>query len=82
MITFKQYYYEQNTAGPGGTLGTWTDVGGQFPGSGDEGYAPNDGRVLSPYGPAGAVLGRKITKKGKKTKIKSVVQRRASFKYF
>lgn len=82
MITFKQYYNEQNTAGPGGALGTWTDVGGQFPGSGDAGYNPNDSRALSPYGPAGAILGRKIVKKGRKSKIKSVVQKRAGFKYF
>jgi hypothetical protein len=74
MITFQKFYKEQNTAGPGGALGTWTDTGGQFPASGDAGYAPGDGRQLSPYGPAGAVLGAKIQKRKKKVKFK--VQRR------
>jgi hypothetical protein len=75
MITFQKYYKEQNTAGPGGALGTWTDTGGQFPASGDAGYAPGDARQLSPYGPAGAVLGAKIKGK-KKKKVKLKVQRR------
>jgi len=74
MITFQEFYKEQNTAGPGGALGTWTDTGGQFPASGDAGYAPGDARQLSIYGPAGAVLGAKI--KGKKKKVKFKVQRR------
>lgn len=76
MITFKEFFREQNTAGPGGTLGTWTDTGGQFPASGDTGYAPGDARQLSPYGPAGAVLGAKIKGK-KKKKVKLKVQRRS-----
>ena len=75
MITFQEFYKEQNTAGPGGALGTWTDTGGQFPASGDAGYAPGDARQLSPYGPVGAVLGTKITGK-KKKKVKFKVQRR------
>jgi len=75
MITFQQFYKEQNTAGPGGALGTWTDAGGQFPASGDAGYAPGDARQLSPYGPAGAILGAKIKGK-KKKKIKFNIQRR------
>lgn len=66
MITFKQYYTEQNTAGPGGALGTWTDTGGSF--GNKDSYAPNDSRMLSPYGPAGATLGAKIIKKGKRNK--------------
>jgi hypothetical protein len=78
MKTFLQYYNEMNTAGPGGVLGTYTDVGGAFPATGDAGYAPGDSRALSPYGPAGAVLGAKI--KGKKRKklpqVKFKVQRR------
>jgi len=68
MITFKQYYNEQNTAGPGGALGTWTDSGGSV-GNVDS-YAPNSAQMLSPFGPAGAVLGAKIIKKGKKNKNK------------
>lgn len=77
MITFKQYYFEEDmTAGPGGALGTWTDTGGAFPASGDAGYAPGDARQLSIYGPAGAVLGAKIKGK-KKKKVKFQVQRRA-----
>jgi hypothetical protein len=75
MITFQQFYREQNMAGPGGALGTWTDTGGQFPASGDAGYAPGDARQLSPYGPAGAVLGAKIKGK-KKKKVKFSMQRR------
>jgi hypothetical protein len=75
MITFKEFFREQNTAGPGGALGTWTDTGGQFPASGDAGYAPGDARQLSPYGPAGAILGSKIKGK-KKKKIVFKVQRR------
>jgi hypothetical protein len=76
MISFKQYYNEQNTAGAGGALGSWTSTGGQFPASGDAGYAPGDARQLSPYGPAGAVLGAKIKGKGKKKKVKLNIQRR------
>lgn len=76
MITFKDFYREQNVAGSGGALGTWNSVGGQFPGSGDTGYNPDDLRQLSPYGPAGAVLGAKIKGK-KKKKIKSKIYRRS-----
>lgn len=78
MITFKQFYLEQNTAAPGGALGNWVSTGGSFPATGDAGYAPGDARALSPHGPAGAVLGAKI--KGKKRKklpqVKFKVQRR------
>ena len=78
MITFSQYFKEQNVAGSGGAFGTYTDTGGAFPASGDAGYAPGDSRALSPYGPAGAVLGAKV--KGKKKKklpqVKFKVQRR------
>lgn len=68
MITFKQYYSEQNTAGPGGAFGTWTDTGGSV--GNKDSYAPNNAEVLSPFGPAGAVLGAKIIKKGKRNKNK------------
>jgi hypothetical protein len=34
-----------NTAGPGSSLGTWTDVGNQFPSQNDSGYAPGDYRL-------------------------------------
>jgi len=78
MITFLQFYGEQNFAASGGALGTWTDTGGAFPASGDTGYAPGDARALSTHGPAGAVLGRKRKGKKKKTlpQVKLKVQRR------
>lgn len=78
MKTFLQFYREQNTAGPGGALGSWASTGGDFPASGDTGYAPGDARALSPYGPAGAVLGRKIKgkKKSKLPQVKLRIQRR------
>lgn len=34
-----------NTAGPGSVLGSWTDVGNQFPSQNDNGYAPGDYRL-------------------------------------
>lgn len=76
MITFKQFYNEQNLAGSGGVFGNYTDTGGAFPASGDAGYAPGDSRALSPYGPAGAVLGAKVKKKKKQSKISYKIQRR------
>ena len=76
MKTFIQYYREQNIAGPGGALGSYTDTGGAFPGTGDAGFNPGDNRSLSPYGPAGAVLGAKTEKKKKTSKVKFKVQRR------
>jgi hypothetical protein len=77
MITFYQYFKEQNAAAPGNALGSWTSTGGQFPASGDAGYAPGDARALSPYGPAGAVLGAKTKKKKNKLpQVKFKVQRR------
>jgi len=34
-----------NTAGPGSVLGSWTDVGNQFPSQNDTGYNPGDYRL-------------------------------------
>lgn len=76
MITFKQFFNEQNIAGSGGAFGSYTDTGGAFPASGDAGYAPGDSRALSPYGPAGAILGSKIKKKKKQSQVKYKIQRR------
>jgi hypothetical protein len=76
MITFSEYFREQNVAAAGGALGSWTSTGGAFPAAGDAGYNPGDYRALSPVGPAGAVLGAKISKKGKKKKTKFKIQRR------
>jgi hypothetical protein len=41
----EKWCMESNTAGPGATLGTWTDVGNQFPSQNDSGYAPGDYRL-------------------------------------
>lgn len=68
MITFKQYYSEQNVAGPGGVFGSYTDTGGSV--GNKDSYATNNAQILSPFGPSGAVLGAKIIKKGKKNKNK------------
>jgi len=73
MISFYNFYREQNVAASGGALGTWNSVGGSFPASGDEGYSPGDSKQLNIYGPAGAVLG---IKKKKNKKIKIPFQRR------
>ena len=57
--------------------------GNQFPSNNDNAYAAKDPRKLSPYGPAGAVLGAKVSrkktkgkKKGSKVTVKVPVQRR------
>lgn len=76
MITFKQYFNEQNVAGgPGsvfgpGTAGPIGSFGNQFPSNNDNAYNPDDMRI--PY-----VLGSKKSKKGKKKKNKVLIQRRA-----
>jgi len=68
MITFKQFYSEQNVAGgPGsafgpGTAGSIGSFAGAFPASGDSAYAPGDYRIPS-------VLGAKRSKKKNKKKI-------------
>jgi len=41
----EKWCMEANTAGPGSTLGSWTDVGNQFPSQNDSGYAPGDYRL-------------------------------------
>jgi hypothetical protein len=55
--------------------------GNQFPSQNSNAYAKGDNRKLSPYGPAGAVLGAKVSKKKKKRKssnvtVKFPIQRR------
>jgi len=57
--------------------------GNQIPANNDKAYATGDSRKLSPYGPAGAVLGAKVSKKKTKGKkkgsnvtVKFPVQRR------
>lgn len=73
MITFKQFYNEQNVAGgPGsafgpGTAGSIGSFAGAFPASGDSAYAPGDYRIPR-------ILGaKKLKKKGKR---KMPIQRR------
>jgi len=76
MITFKQYFNEENMAGgPGsvfgpGTAGPIGSFGNQFPSNDDDAYAPGDARM--PF-----ALGAKKKKKKKKNKKNILIQRRA-----
>jgi len=55
--------------------------GNQFPSQNSKAYNDGDARKLSPYGPAGAVLGAKVSKnkkrrKGSNVTVKFPIQRR------
>jgi len=71
MITFKQYFNEQNVAGGTGSVfgpGNAAPIGstgGSFPATGDTAFAPGDYRLPK-------ILGAKTLKKKKK----SYIQRR------
>lgn len=83
MITFQQFFCEENMAGGAGSVfgagteGAIGSFGNQYPSQNDKAYAPGDSRMLSPAGPIGAVLGAKKMK-GKKNKkrVKLRIQRR------
>ena len=76
MITFIQYFNEQNVAGGSdgvfgpGTRGAIGSFGNQFPSQNDAAYAPEDYRVAT-------VLGAKKDKNKRKRKRNMPIQRRS-----
>lgn len=84
---FNQVLAENNTSGGGESVfgsNNGQDIGSygnQFPSQNSKAYADGDARKLSIYGPAGAVLGAKVTKnkkrkKGSNVSVKFPIQRR------